>query len=414
VQAIQIAHADESVLTHLRTLNNDRRKYVIRDRLLSQVLSSIYRNAGALGTGLILILVAESLKTDSFSMGDFALFVYNLGLSAEFFADFGDYLAHYKQAGVSFDRMAAFIRNKPPEMPEEQAGKILVEHNPIYVQGQLPELVHSQVHENDAFHSIVVEGLTYHYPGNGNGNNHKHGIQDVDLHIERGDFVVITGRIGSGKSTLLKVLLGLLPLDSGCIYWNDQLVTDPASFFVPPRTAYTSQIPHLFSETLANNILMGLPESQGNLDKAIYQAVLEDDIDQLPDGKETMVGTRGVKLSGGQRQRVAAARMFVRDPELLVFDDLSSALDVKTERNLWQRVFEEQSKGNLPTCLVVSHRHLAFNQADQILVMKDGKISDRGTVDSLLKSSAEFRFIWGKTETVLDNREPVPLVQKAI
>ena len=184
--------------------------------------------------------------------------------------------------------------------------------------------------------------------------------------------MVITGRIGSGKTTLLRVLLGLLQAESGSIKWNDRIVEDPATFFVPPRTAYTAQIPHLFSETLADNILMGITAYSliiWNM-QSIRRCWISD-IQHLPDGLETLVGTRGVKLSGGQRQRAAAARMLVRNPEVLVFDDLSSALDVHTERQLWERVFAGHAEGNMPTCLVVSHRHTALKRADQILVLEN-------------------------------------------
>ena len=143
---------------------------------------------------------------------------------------------------------------------------------------------------------------------------------------------MITGRIGSGKTTLLRVLLGLLPKQAGEIRWNGQVVEDPAAFFVPPRSAYTSQVPLLFSESLKDNILMGLPDEQVNLDQAVRLAVMEKDIADLDHGLETVIGSKGVKICGGQRQRTAAARMFVREPELLVLDDLSSALDVETER----------------------------------------------------------------------------------
>jgi ATP-binding cassette subfamily B protein len=104
-----------------------------------------------------------------------------------------------------------------------------------------------------------------------------------------------------------------------------------------------------------------------------------------------MVGPLGVRLSGGQVQRSAAARMFVRQPELLVFDDLSSALDVETERLLWQRLFAEQPKA---TCLVVSHRKPALQQADQIVLLEGGRVSGTGTLEELLEENAEFRRLW--------------------
>ena len=113
--------------------------------------------------------------------------------------------------------------------------------------------------------------------------------------------------------------------------------------------------------------------------------MLEADVQGMDDGLETLVGPKGVRLSGGQIQRAAAARMFVREPELLVFDDLSSALDVETEKLLWDRLFSsedaEREVGEPPqkvTCLVVSHRRAAMQRADNIIVLKDGRIEGAG------------------------------------
>jgi len=112
----------------------------------------------------------------------------------------------------------------------------------------------------------------------------------------------------------------------------------------------------------------------------------------LDKGLETVIGPKGVKLSGGQIQRVAAARMFIRTPELLVFDDISSALDIETEIKLWDRLFE----GKCPTCLVVSNRRYALQQADNIIVMKNGKVEAQGSLEELLTSCEEMQQIWGQ------------------
>ena len=155
--------------------------------------------------------------------------------------------------------------------------------------------------------------------------------------------------------------------------------------------AYTGQVPRLFSDTLRDNILMGMPDRDGALDGAIHAAVLEQDIAQLEAGLDTVVGPRGVKLSGGQIQRTAAARMFVRPAELLVFDDLSSALDVETERLLWERLF---ARADPPGCLVVSHRRAALQRADRILVLEAGRVVDEGTLDELLTRSPIMQQLW--------------------
>jgi ATP-binding cassette subfamily B protein len=168
-------------------------------------------------------------------------------------------------------------------------------------------------------------------------------------------------------------------------------VEDASITLVPPRVAYTSQVPRLFSESLRENVLAGVEEgADGRLDAALRCAVMEQDLTELEKGLDTVVGPRGVKLSGGQVQRSAAARMFVRGAELLVVDDLSSALDVETERVLWERIAEMEGV----TCLVVSHRRAALRRADQIIVLQDGHVEASGSLDELLASCPEMQRLW--------------------
>jgi ATP-binding cassette subfamily B protein len=381
VQSIKVAGAENHMIGNFRVLNDRRRKVMVRDRVLNSILESVFWNTVNIGTAIILVLAADAMQSSGsgaeFTVGDFALFVYFLTFATDAVHFVGIFIARFRQAGVAFERMTELLQGAPPET--------LVTPRNLELRGDLSAVPPAP--ERDLLEVLEVSDLSYQYPGSDAG------IEGIDLRLPQGSFTVVTGRIGSGKTTLLRVLLGLLDADRGEVLWNGRPVNDPASFFVPPQTAYTPQIPRLFSMSLRDNLLMGLDRSDEELAVAVRSAVLEPDLAVMSDGLDTKVGPLGVRLSGGQAQRTASARMFVRQPELYVFDDLSSALDVETEKILWERLFVDD---NPATSLVVSHRRPALRRADQIIVMNEGRVEAVGTLSELLTTSEELQRLWSE------------------
>jgi ATP-binding cassette subfamily B protein len=185
----------------------------------------------------------------------------------------------------------------------------------------------------------------------------------------------VTGPVGSGKTTLVRALLGLIPVEAGAVRWNGELVGDPGAFLVPPRVAYAGQVPRLFSAPLEENLRLGWTATADQLWEVLRLVQLDAEVAAMPLGMTTVVGPRGSRLSGGQAQRAAVARALVRTPELLVLDDVSSALDTETEDLLWDVLRLRRI-----TCLATGHRRAALERADQVVVLDEGSVIAAGTV----------------------------------
>lgn len=374
VLAVKASGREKSVLRRFVGLNDARRERALKDTVLTELFRTVTDNMVNIAMGVILLVGAASLRDGSFTVGDFALFVTYLPRLTGVMTFLGLMVVQHKRTGVAYERL----------------GRLMVDaHVDTLITPREYDLEHAQgefapsAKALEPLRELRVEGLTYSHP------HTSEGITDVSFTISRGEFVVVTGRVGSGKTTLVRVLLGLLPKTAGSILWNGESVADPATFFAPPRTAYTGQVPRLFSDSLRENIVLGGRVSGAEIDRAIDLAVLGEDLRNLHHGLETEVGTRGVRLSGGQVQRAAAARMFLRDAELMVFDDLSSALDVETERRLWDGLFASRDA----TYLVVSHRRAALERADRVIVMDGGRVQSHGSLESVMRSSPELRLL---------------------
>jgi len=220
--------------------------------------------------------------------------------------------------------------------------------------------------------------FTYERQRNGAGT-----LQGISFELPVGKSVGLVGRIGSGKSTVAQLLPRLFDLSSGEVLIDGRNITQFALTDIRRIIGYVPQDPFLFSTTLRRNLTLGREEySEDELAGAIKIARLDRDLEIFPQGLETMVGERGVTLSGGQKQRATLARALIMDPPVLVLDDCLSSVDAQTEAEILQGL-RSVLKGK--TCLIISHRISAVKEADEILVLDQGRVIERGDHEELVR-----------------------------
>lgn len=375
VLAVQSAGAEPAVRRRFADLNAERARVGRRDQVGSEMVRSLGYGTGEVAAGVALVVVASAFRRGDLSVGDLGLFAAYASVIAHLPKWVGRYLVFQRQADVSVDRLAELLPDRdrravvaPARTHLRHGPPPLAALSPASPPGRSPggrrRRPAGGADDLGDLAELRVEGLTVRHPGSGRG------LDGVDLAVRRGELVVVTGPVGSGKTTLLRAVLGLVGADAGGVRWNGVPIADPSTVLVPPRAAYLPQVPRLFSEALADTVLLG--EDDDGLDHALWLTCLDEDLQAMPDGAATVIGSRGLRLSGGQIQRAGAARALVRRPELLVVDDLSSALDVDTETRLWDRV----TGGGFETALLVSHRPHVLDRADRVVVLDAGRVAE--------------------------------------
>ncbi len=352
--AFRLSGREEAAISRLETHTTVRRHTAVRDNVLQQAIDGISSSTADITIGLTLLVLVPPVRSGDFSVGDLALFVAYATQLGQLPRHVARLITSREQAIVSYGRMGELMA--PGHLDN------IVEHRPVTIEPNEVMLDRDPDPPRVALEHLEIRALTALHPSSGQG------VEDISVSFRRGTFNVITGPVGAGKTTLLRAIVGLVPSGSGCVLWNGEPITDLAAWFVPPNAAHLPQIPRLFSESLTDNISLG--RDTAGLLEVLQLTTLSHDLDQMPNGLDTMVGARGLRLSGGQAQRVATARSLLTQPELLVVDDLSSALDVATERQLWDRL----SAIGSTTVIAVSQRQLAIDRADQVITMAGGRI----------------------------------------
>lgn len=232
---------------------------------------------------------------------------------------------------------------------------------------------------------LSIKDLSFSFASEANTTT---ALKHINLELKKGDMIGICGPVGSGKSTLFNLIVRLYNPPKASVFLNGVDINDLQTQAIRQKIAYGLQEIHMFSDTIAGNLAFGLqePPSQEAMEEACKKAQIYDEIMRFPAAWQTQIGEKGVRLSGGQKQRLALARIFLRQPEIYIFDDVFSAVDNQTEARL-----VDYLKGINATILVSSHRSSILNVCDEVIYLNEGKISDRGRYAQLLARCPELR-----------------------
>jgi ATP-binding cassette, subfamily B, heavy metal transporter len=228
-------------------------------------------------------------------------------------------------------------------------------------------------------------------------------LKEVDFTVPAGATVAIVGPSGAGKSTIARLLFRFYDVDDGGIEIDGEDVREVTQDSLRRAIGVVPQDTVLFNDTIFYNIAYGRPGAgRAEVEAAARRAHIHDFVAGLPDGYETIVGERGLKLSGGEKQRVAIARVVLKAPEILIFDEATSALDTKTEREIQASLAEVAAER---TTLIIAHRLSTVVDADEILVLDDGRIGERGDHRALLALGGTYAKMWARQQEAAAERE---------
>jgi ATP-binding cassette, subfamily B, bacterial len=354
-RTVKLAGATDPVLAHLARLDTVRSARVRREIRL-QVLA---RSTPALLAGLLPIGVWSMYLGGDLTAGAALVAISTLGAARWFAWTTASLVAHLPSARVWTRRTAemAGVAAYSADVPGVDLSEGTAPAPPVAPRNPLRRL------DLAGFTAVHEDGTV--------------GVRDIDLSVERGNLVLVVGPVGAGKSSLLRAMAGIVH-HTGALRWNGEAVTEPEVFLRPNQVGYVAQLPRVLSGTIADNIRLGYEIDPVG---AVSTAQLDHDLSGAGGGLGLLIGHKGTRLSGGQLQRLALARALAPSTELLIADDVSSALDVTTELELWRALRERGV-----TVVGSTSKRAALVQADQVVVLIGGAAVARGPWSELQSS----------------------------
>jgi ABC-type transport system involved in Fe-S cluster assembly fused permease/ATPase subunit len=330
----------------------------------------------ATGLTLIMLLAASGMRDGTMTVGKFVVVNTYLMQLYQPLNFLGVVYMTIKQGLVDMEQMFALLRVQR-EIVDKPGAKALTEH---LAEGAAGE--------------VIFENVRFGYQSN------RTILQGIDFSVPAGGKLAIVGPTGAGKSTISRLLFRFYDVTGGRILIDGQDIRDVTQDSLRTAIGVVPQDTVLFNDTIRYNIGYGRPgASQADIEQAARSAQVHDFVLKLPDGYDTKVGERGLKLSGGEKQRVAIARTILKDPRILVLDEATSALDSRTEQEIQTAL---RAVSNRRTTLVIAHRLSTVVDADEIIVLQDGAVAERGTHTALLAQDGLYARMWALQATEHD------------
>ncbi len=332
------------------------------------VIDSLYNYIWQFGVVVVVLAGGYRVLHSELTMGNLASFIYYVTWLVFPMFDVGQFLVKSRQSAVSIGRL----------MELEEVEPLVADAGRAELNGNL-------------IGHLEFENVSLQFP-----NSERRIVDGVGFVLPAGKTVALVGRVGSGKSWMVNLLPRLVDPSTGCIRLDGRDLREYSLEDLRRHVGYVPQEPVLFSDTIRNNVVFGREGiSEDRLLWALRVAQFDREVDRLPQGLDTPIGTRGMSISGGQKQRLALARALVTRPRILILDDCTSALDARTETALWEKLHEVMPG---MTAILITHRPDSLRRADTVYVLDDGQIVEEGHHDELMASAGEYARIYRRFE----------------